>query len=340
MELSGELLVGRYAEPGVVRARLGAGGGTDGGVPGTRKASFAAYSARHARLYAVREDDEGKIDVLAAEGGWQRLAQVPSGGKLPCHCALDAGERFLAVANYGSGEVTVFALDAGTGLPDPDPWHYRGAGQGPDKERQAGPHAHWVGFSPDQRWLVSTDLGADRIRAFPFDPERGVTGPAREAYIAPAGSGPRWLAFLGDGERALLVSELASTFSLLAWRDGAFELVDTCATSEAAGEGNLGGHIEVDASETFAYVTNRGDDTIAVIAIGEDSVRLLDAVKSGGSSPRFLCWMDGNRVLLVAHEEQGPVTGFIRSEDGRLSPAAAVLHVDQAAWMMPWGLSV
>ena len=30
----------------------------------------------------------------------------------------------------------------------------------------------------------------------------------------------------------------------------------------------------------------------------------------------------------------------VRSEDGRLSPAAAVLHVDQAAWMMPWGLSV
>ena len=339
MDLSGELLVGRYAEPGVVRARLGQGGGSDGGVPGTRNVSFAAYSARHGLLYAVREDEKGQIDVLAAQGGLQRLAHVPSGGELPCHCALDAGEGFLAVANYGSGEVTVFTLYAGSGLPRPDPWHYRGAGQGPDKERQAGPHAHWVGFSPDQRWLVATDLGADRVRAFPFDPERGVTGPAREAYVAPAGSGPRWLAFLGDGERALLVSELASTVSLLAWRNGAFELIDSCATSEAAGKGNLGGHIEVDAGGTFAYVTNRGDDTIAVIAIAEDSVRRVDAVESGGSSPRFLCWIDGNRVLLVAHEEQGPVTGFTRSDDGRLSRADFVLDVRQAAWMLPWGIS-
>ena len=337
MELSGELLVGRYAEPGIVRSRLEEGGATDGGVPGTRNASFAAYSARHARLYAVREDDEGKIDVLAAEGGLQRVAQVPSGGKLPCHCALDAGENFLAVANYGSGEVAVFTLDPGNGLPQPGPWHYRGAGHGPDKERQASPHAHWVGFSPDQRWLLSIDLGADRIRAFPFDPERGVTGPVREAYVAPAGSGPRWLAFLGDGARALLVSELASTLSLLAWRDGAFELVDSCTTSDAAGEGNLGGHIEVDARGTFAYVTNRGDDTIAVISITGDRVRRIDAVKAGGTSPRFLSWLDGDRVLLAAHEEQGPVTSFTRTEDGRLAQRGTALDLDRAAWIMPFG---
>lgn len=336
MELSGDLLIGRYAEPGLVRARLGNDRGTDGGMPGTCNASFAVYSARHARLYAVREDDEGQIDVLATEGGLQRVAQVPSGGKQPCHCALDAGEGFLAVANYGSGDVTVFTLDAGNGVPQPGPWHYRGAGQGPDKERQASPHAHWVGFTPDQRWLLSTDLGADRIRAFPFDQERGVVGAMREAYVAPPGSGPRWLAFIGDGERVILVSELASTVSLLSWRDGVFELLDSCATSEAAGDGNLGGHVEVDAGGTFAYVTNRGDDSIAVISIAGDGVRRIDAVESGGSSPRFLCWMDGNRVLLVAHEEQGPVTSFLRAEDGRLTQHGPAVDIDNAAWMMPW----
>lgn len=221
MDLSADLLIGRYAEPGVLRARIGENRGADGGVAGTRNASFAAYSRRHALLYAVREDDEGAIDVLAAESGFERVAEAPSGGKLPCHCALDGTESFLAVANYGSGEVAAFALDPGTGAPLPGPWRYRGAGQGPDKERQSGPHAHWVGFTPDQRWLLSTDLGADRIRAFAFDPARGVVSGAREAYVAPPGSGPRWLAWLGKGERALLVSELASTVSLLAWRDRA-----------------------------------------------------------------------------------------------------------------------
>lgn len=336
MDFSADLLIGRYAEPGVIRARIGGHPGAYGGVAGTRNVSFAAHSRRHARLYAVREDDEGWIDVLATEGGLERVAGAPSEGELPCHCALDATESFLTVANYGSGEVSLFALDPGTGVPLPGPWRHRGAGQGPDKERQSGPHAHWVGFTPDQRWLLSTDLGADRIRAFAFDPARGVVGPAREAYVAPPGSGPRWLAWLGQGERALLVSELASTVSLLAWRDGAFELLDCCTTSEAAGQGNLGGHIVADAAGAFAYVTNRGDDTIAVVSMAGGRLRLVEAVESGGASPRFLCWIDGGRGLLAAHEEAGPVTGFVRADDGRLTPRGAVLDVDKAAWLMPW----
>jgi 6-phosphogluconolactonase (cycloisomerase 2 family) len=333
MSKAPDLLIGRYAQPGLIQARTRGQQSSHREVPGTANVSFAAYSQRHARLYAVREDDAGKIDVLSTEGGLERIAQVPSGGKQPCHCALDASESYLAVANYGSGEVSLFALDPGTGLPSRNPWRYRGAGQGPDKERQSSPHAHWVGFTPDQRWLISTDLGADRIRAFPFDCERGVVGPADDAYVAPAGSGPRWLAFLGD-ERALLVSELAATISLLSWRDGTFELLDCCATSPAKSEGNLGGHILIDPARQFAYVTNRGDDTIATIAIARTNLRLLDAVKSGGTSPRFLCWLD-DQTLLAAHEEGGPVTAFQTLGDGRLSPHSPIFPIENAAWVMP-----
>jgi 6-phosphogluconolactonase len=334
MNIPGELLVGRYAEPGVVWARSRGEQVADFGVRGTRNASFAAYSRRHERLYAMREDDRGMIDVLTTEGGLQWVARVPSAGGKPCHCALDASEGFLAVANYESGEVTVFTLDPRTGLPRENPWQYRGAGQGPDKERQTGPHAHWVGFAPDQRWLISTDLGADRIRAFPFDPDQGVMGGDREAYVAQSGSGPRWLAFLGDGHRAILVSELASTITLLSWHDGWFEVLDCCPISPTGGDGSLGGHIVLDATCAFAYVTERGDDTVAAFSISGKRLSYLGAVTSGGVSPRFLCWLD-ERTLLVAHEEDGPITALHRQEDGRLAARGPYIWIDKAAWLMP-----
>ena len=119
-------------------------------------------------------------------------------------------------------------------------------------------------------------------------------------------------------------------------RPRAFELLDSCTTSEAAADGNLGGHIVVDAAGAFAYATNRGDDAIAVLSIDGDRVRLVDTVESGGTSPRFLCWIDGGRGLLAAHEEAGPITGFVRADGGRLTPQGPVLDVDKAAWLMTW----
>ncbi|MEX7038360.1 beta-propeller fold lactonase family protein, partial [Pseudomonas aeruginosa] len=47
---------------------------------------------------------------------------------------------------------------------------FRHTGQGPNKARQEASHAHWVGFSPDRRWLHSVDLGTDTIFAYRFDP--------------------------------------------------------------------------------------------------------------------------------------------------------------------------
>lgn len=165
-------------------ARRTASGGwqTDGAVPDTRNASFAVSSARHHRLYAVREEPEGAIDVLVGDSEWRKVGSFPTLGAEPCHCALDASETFLAAANYGSGSITVWRLGT-DGMPEGEPWRHQGHGSGPNPERQDGPHAHWVGFTPDQRWLVQIDLGTDRVWAFPFDPNRGITGAPKKEIV-------------------------------------------------------------------------------------------------------------------------------------------------------------
>lgn len=177
--------------------------------------NVSAGIRRDALWYLV--DEVASEVVLVDSVDWREVARFPSGGEAPCHLALDATGTMLAVANYGDGTTALFALDD-RGLPTGDPDCYRHDGNGPDPERQASPHAHWVGFAPDGMLYV-TDLGGDCVLSFLSD--RGVLGEAEVAFAAPPGSGPRQIAFHPDQPSLYLLSELASTLTELERSDDA-----------------------------------------------------------------------------------------------------------------------
>jgi len=174
--------------------------------PGAQNASFGTYSSRHDLYYFVDEQAEGALGAYReTSGGWEALARVPTFGADPCYVALDAGQSYLAIANYGSGSAALFRLDPATEIPVAPPILLQNAGTGPDQDRQDGPHAHCVCFSRDKRWLFVVDLGTDEVLAYAFDPADGSLGERRIAFSAPQGSGPRHLVYHPILPLALLV---------------------------------------------------------------------------------------------------------------------------------------
>src|SRR3954467_3681678 len=112
----------------------------------TPSPSFLAQHPTLPVLYAVNElESDGTISAftVAADGELIPLSIQPTGGSDPAHLSVTADGRFLLVANYSSGSVAVHPLDAQgargerSDLLDRD-------GHGPDRDRQAGPHAHMV----------------------------------------------------------------------------------------------------------------------------------------------------------------------------------------------------
>lgn len=272
------------------------------------------------------DERAGEIVLADADAGWRTLARVRSGGHGPCHLAIDKAGRRLAVANYDSGHVALFSLDA-DGLPTAAPSAWRADGHGPDTKRQEGPHAHWVGFAPDGR-LHAVDLGADRV--FVLAEDVGL----RPTYVATPGTGPRQLAFHPRRSVAYLLSELASALTVLDIDpDGRMSVRQTLSTLPAFVPDNLGGAIAIDACGGRLFVSNRGHDSVATYDLDEEgSPTLLGHVPSGGRSPRFLLVHDGR--LLVAHEQEGGVTAFVIDRRGRHTfigradvPGAAFLGV-------------
>lgn len=304
---------------------------------GAQNASFGTYSARHDLYYFVDEQADGAVGIFRhGAAGWEKLAHVASAGAQPCHVALDRDARMLAVANYGSGSIALFALDQATGLPLGLADVRSCVGSGPNPARQEGPHAHCVCFDRDGRWLYHVDLGRDVILAYPIEPETKVVGAPVIAFEAPAGAGPRQLVFHPELPQALLVCELASTLTVLDVGDGQLRQRQMMSTLPAAFSGeSLGGHLSLNAAGTRGYVTNRGHDSIAVFAWEADgTIALRQHVASGGVSPRAFILLEAERTLLAANEEGGNVTAFDLSEDGSLSPMTAAIPLLGAVFLI------
>jgi len=315
----------------------------DGVVP-TADPSFLALSATGRVLYAVNETTDGRVSAfeLAPDGTVRRfLGSAPSGGAHPCHLSLHPGGRHLFTANYTSGTVAVVAL-----RPDGGPGEVvqvvRYTGAGPDPERQTGPHAHMVLPDPTGDRLFGVDLGTDSVHVHRFDPRRGLLTEESVAKM-PAGSGPRHLALHPGGRTAYVLGELDSTVTSCAYdaRRGTLTPVATVPIlpEDADPIPSTAAEVLVSADGRFVYASNRGHDTITVLAVDasdETRLRRVSHHPSGGASPRHMAFDPAQRLLYAANQRSGTVTVLRRDPvGGGLSPAGQPLAFSQAVCVLP-----
>lgn len=330
---SGGLIAGTYVNeggPGLVPLTHGAGGWQAGKPVATiRNASFGVRSTTGMR-YLLDEQAQGSVGVYTS--GLAKLGTASTQGADPCHAALSADGRHLAVANYSSGSVALFDLDR-TGRLAGEARRIQHEGSGPNRERQAGPHAHWVGFSGTNQ-LHSVDLGADAV--FLHRLGAGAAVDTSIAYRTEAGAGPRHLARHPKLPIAYLVTELANTVTVLrALPDGRFTSLATLSTLPKGFTGNsAAAHIAVNAAGTRLYISNRGHDSIAVFAIQHDGgLTALQHAGCGGHWPRLFLLREGAREMLVANERSGNIARLAIGADGKLGTAAKGLTLSGVVFL-------
>ncbi len=303
--------------------------------PQALSASFGVYSTLHDLQYLVDERDDGAVGIYRkASSGWTRLARVAVRGDAPCHLALSSDQTRLAVANYASGSITLFLLDR-DGIPVAPGQVFAATGSGPDRTRQAGPHAHWVGFDAADRWLYAVDLGSDAIHAVAMTATGGEV--LSTAFKAPPGSGPRHLLLHPHRPNiAYLACELANTLMLLSGGNGAFTAIETLSTLPAGfGGPSIVAHLAINAAGDRLYVSNRGHDSIAVFALDDEGTpRLIQHAPVGAAYPRHFLLLKDEACLIVANEKDECVTVLPMEANGMLGRSVARVAVPGAAFVL------
>lgn len=289
-----------------------------GSASGISNPSFLAVSPGGGHLYAVGEtglDGDGTPGSVHAFRIVTRpdalelaaLNQQPSGGDHPCHLAIDIDGRWLVVSNYGTGSVAVLPIrpDGGLGEIASIVQH---EGNGPHPDRQRGPHAHATTFTPDGRFLIAADLGADRLLISAFDPRTGSLRLHGEVETH-AGAGPRHLAFHRDAAHLFVVNELENSVTLYDWDAAAGTLreLSTLPTLPPDAPESIAADIRLAADGHHIYVSNRGHDSVAGFAFDRGRWTRTAVRPCGGAWPRGLGLGPRGDHLLVANQHSDEV---------------------------------
>src|SRR6185436_10183163 len=171
--------------------------------------------------------------------------------------------RFLFVANYLSGTLAVYPIETDGRLAAAS--HVvQHTGKGVNAERQEGPHAHFVGFTPDQRFVLSCDLGIDQVLVYRFDSANGKLLTQSQAQLSP-GAGPRHLDFHPAGRFVYVINELDSTLTTFEYaaETGRLTKLQTLSTLPAGYTGfNACAEVAVHPTGHYVYGSNRGHDSL------------------------------------------------------------------------------
>jgi 6-phosphogluconolactonase len=242
--------------------------------------------------------------AIAAENVSMR-SQVPIPGAEPCHAVFVGEGSHLAIANYVSGDVALFALDD-DGLPQPEAVVIAlPPGSGPDADRQEAPHPHFLaaraglpvtveGLGTGLEALI-VDLGADRVcRLVREDGKWGID----TAVALPEGAGPRHAVVVGS--RLVVSDELSGAVSVIDL--SAPQTVQTVAATRMPGADPAYPGDIVALGDAAVAVAIRSRNTVAILDIDHDSGAATYRTEvSAGRWPQQVGW-DGTQVLALARD--------------------------------------
>jgi 6-phosphogluconolactonase len=330
-----DLIIGTYTEQlphvhgkadGVLSASFDPASGRIGpvtSVAAARNPSYLATSASGEHVYAIHEtttfEDQpgGGITAYARDPGSGRLTALntrATHGDSPCHVTLDRSGRFALNANYGesAGSVTVHRIEPDGSLGDLTD-HVEHVGSGPDPVRQANSHVHMIAIDPVTGDILVSDLGSDTVFVYTLDRDGRLAAKAAANLEAVPGAGPRHLAFHPGGQHLFVVNELDSTVCALRREGDRFVVTDGMSTRPDAAVGtNQAGAIRVTPSGRHVLVSNRGDDTLAVLRFDPDAsaLSLVGTTADVGECPRdFIVTPDGRHVI-VAGQDNDHLTSY------------------------------
>jgi 6-phosphogluconolactonase (cycloisomerase 2 family) len=297
--------------------------------------SWLALSPSRTHLYSANETDtykgasSGSVSAYSIDRSSGRLTlqnTVASGGAGPAHISVHPSGKYVFSANYAGGTVAVLPIRANGELGEATDIKHDHGPVGPEHAASAPPgsfaisghekpHAHTIESDPSGRFVISTDLGMDRILIWKFDNERGKLTPNDPASVSvPPGDGPRHIAFHPNRRWMYSLQEEGSTVIAFDY-DGAAGKLTARQTVSSLPKGFTGtsftSEVRISSDGRFLYAGNRLHDTIAFFAIGAGGkLTFVGEEWTRGDYPRSFTIDSTGNFLYCCNQRGDAVTTF------------------------------
>lgn len=294
------------------------------------------YTANTRGLNAPGEGMVSAYEIDPKTGQLKFLNSQPSGGVNPAYVSFDRTGRFVFAANYNGGNVVVLPIKPDGSLGERTAFdQHEGKSVTPDRAQQA--YAHSIIVDPSNRFVLSPDLGLDRVYIYKFDDKTGALTPNDPAWFTDKpGSGPRHILFSPDGKFVYVVHEIANVVGVYAWdgAKGTMAEVQSVSTLPADFTGkSTAAEIQLHPNGKFLYVTNRGHDSVAMFAVeaATGQLTLKQTIPTQGKTPRNFTLDPTGQWLVASNQDSGSAIVYkVDQATGQLTQTGPLANLPAA----------
>ena len=298
--------------------------------------SYFAVTKDRKFVYSVTEGKESKISSLAFDsktGELKLLNSQPSGSNGPTYVSVDARGKYVFAANYGGGSVTALPVES-DGTLGPDIQDIKHEGKSIARKK---PFVHSVIVSPDNKYVLTADLGTDKINIYRFNARnrpQALSAAIQPFAILDPGAGPRHITFHPNKKFLYAVTEINSKVYAFKYKKGHLSQIQSVSLVPEgfAGPGH-GADIHVSADGKFLYASTRSTlNEIAVFSIDQKTGMLSLVAKQpsfGKSSRTFDIDPSGNWLLSTSQVTNEIIVFKRDQETGKLTPTGQKLQIDK-----------
>jgi len=281
----------------------------------TDNPSYLSYSPSKKYIYAVNENENGTVSSFRVEDNKSLmfLNKVSTHGGHPCHVAINASSKEVAVSNYTGGNASIYTIKENGFLNEA----FQVLDHNVDSITS---HVHSAFFFKNH--LYVSDLGRNSV--YNYELNHGNYKLIDSSIVKMADkAGPRHFTVTKNGEFIYIINEYANTITTAKRTNKEFKLIENTSTiDENFKNESYCADIHLSEDERFLYGSNRGENSIVVFKRGITSGKLkkIQTISTRGNWPRNFTLDPSGKFLLVANQRSNNVSVFkINAMDGKLS---------------------
>jgi len=302
--------------------------------------SYFAVTKDRKYVYAVSEDRSNNISALsfdAKTGDLKLLNSVSSGSGGPTYISVDAKGKYVFAGNYGGGTLTAVPINP-DGTLGQDIQDIKHEGKSIAKNK---PFVHSAVVSPDNKYVITADLGTDKMNIYSFDAKKrpNALTPAAQAFVTLApGAGPRHSTFHPNKKFYYAVTELDGSVNGFNYKKGKLTPIQTIKMAPDSYKGKPdGADIHVSADGKFLYASTRNVlNEITIYSVDQKTGMLTVAGRQpiGGKSSRTFDIDPSGNWMLVTSQGTNEILFFKRDQqNGMLTPTGQKIELDRPSFL-------
>ena len=284
--------------------------------------SYITRSKNMKYLYSIADEGVRAYKILE-DGDLKPINEIDINGMRGCHMSVDHDGKYLFVAGYHDGKVTVVHThkDGRLGNLMDGVFH---KGIGAVNERSFRPHVCCVRVTPDNKFLCAVDNGIDQVVLYKINKTYNklqvvdILRMGREA-------GPRSIHFSRNGKFAYVLCEIMNVVRVYSYKvvNGypEFELLQEQSTlSDARDPHDAASALRISYDGEYLFCSTAGDNSVACYKIDQETGLLdrLFSLPTAGIYPKDIALFPDQKHLAVVNNGSNTITTFAINYDKKV----------------------